>query len=188
MAVPELMIDKAVARKQSQQRQLAVELGLEALVEEWALQASYLPSEQRIPLTSQRDLQEACLGLMVEAAELTNALPWKSWRHYGPLTPDGRQDILEEFADVLVFLARLMANMGAMFSITPEELAEVWKTVSERNGARFRGEIAGKEPPVSLDDEITTVLMVTPPAFGGISGEEWNSPATLEAAKKLVGG
>jgi hypothetical protein len=136
--------------EQLEYERYAMEAYLEASQVAWARNAAGLPDHARVPLTDQRDLQEAGLGTFIELAELINETDWKSWRGSRPMDGERRTRLLEEWADVQVFLTRLSMNLKAMYGVTPAELAEAWVRVSERNGARFRGEVPGREPPTPI--------------------------------------
>lgn len=119
--------------------------GLEALMVVQAEGASNLPPNLR-PY-NQEDFRTAALGMFVELGELINECHWKPWRHYDSPTSAERQRVLKELGDVLHFLPWMLHNLATRFNIGPGDVAMAFLEVHRDNIQRFRGEVAGREPP-----------------------------------------
>lgn len=124
-----------------------ISVGLETLIELQNLGATNLPDHLQ-PL-DQADFRTAALGMFVELGELVNESSWKPWRRYDKPSAADRQRVLKELADVLHFLPWMIRNLQARFDFEVQDVAQAFIEVHEENIRRFRGQVPGREPPLS---------------------------------------
>lgn len=78
------------------------------------------------------DVARYGLCLVLEAAELVNALPWKRWaRHKGDVNVAA-----EEFADLLCFVGSIV-GLFRRLGVPPEDLTKSYFKKVEENRKRF---------------------------------------------------
>lgn len=94
-------------------------------------------------------LREAGLGAFVELGELINCLPWKPWRQYPEvMSREDRADALREWADVEVFLTLIRRHLAVAHGFEARDFARAYLSKLLEVGARARGEVPGREPPI----------------------------------------
>lgn len=120
----------------------------EGLVELAAIQAHgarHLP--EHLHPHDDADFRTAALGAFVELGELVNVCQWKPWRSYAELTGPEHERILDEFADLLHFIAWIVNNLHGRYGITELDLAQAFIEKAKENRRRFTGQVPGREPP-----------------------------------------
>lgn len=78
------------------------------------------------------DIARYGLCLVLEAAELVNALPWKRWAR----RPSDLNKAVEEFADMLCFIGSIM-GLFERLGISAEMLTEAYLDKAAENRERF---------------------------------------------------
>jgi hypothetical protein len=83
-----------------------------------------------------------------ELHELLRAVGWKPWK--GTPAPDPTE-VMYENGDVLAFTGNILRYILALpgGSIQPHELADAYARVTQRNVARYRGQVPGYDVPRS---------------------------------------
>ena len=85
------------------------------------------------PGKRQNGIAEDCLGLMTEAAEFVDEIPWKPWKKSRVLDRDA---FLAEAADVLHFFGHLLNA----HDVTSDELFNAFMAKNSVNFERLAGE------------------------------------------------
>lgn len=142
------VVEAETSEFKTQERELdtrAIRKGLLAMMTIQSKGEAHLPPEVR-----QRDtaaFREASLAAFVELGELVNECQWKSWRTYEEPTEEQLTRMLDEGADLLTFLARMFNILSSRFGTSSLDWAEAFMRVADKNEARFKGTVEGREPP-----------------------------------------
>jgi hypothetical protein len=85
-------------------------------------------------------------ALEEELHELLRAVGWKPWKETPAPDPS---EVMYENGDVLAFLGNILRYILALpgASIRPHELADAYARVTQRNVARYRGQVPGYDVP-----------------------------------------
>lgn len=78
------------------------------------------------------DIARYGLCLVLEAAELVNALPWKRWAR----NPSDMEKATEEFADMLCFIGSVV-NLFQRLGVSAEDLTRAYLDKTQENRERF---------------------------------------------------
>jgi len=92
-----------------------------------------MPDEGEIP--SKDAIRTYTLAMIVETAEFLQTLDWKPWKSKTKLD---REQIIDEFADILAFMGIILHYLD-LFGIKPEDLADGYSKKSIENIDRFIG-------------------------------------------------
>jgi hypothetical protein len=87
-------------------------------------------------------------ALEEELHELLRAVGWKPWKETPPPDPS---EVMDENGDVLAFTGNILRYILALpgAKIRPHELADAYARVTQRNVARYRGQVPGYDVPRS---------------------------------------
>lgn len=85
------------------------------------------------------DIARYGLCLVLEAAELVNALPWKRWARH----PSDMDKATEEFADLLCFIGSVI-NLFNRLGVSTEQLTQSYVLKTGENRRRFAAYQAGE--------------------------------------------
>jgi hypothetical protein len=85
-------------------------------------------------------------ALEEELHELLRAVGWKPWKETPPPDPS---EVMDENGDVLAFTGNILRYILALpgAKIRPHELADAYARVTQRNVARYRGQVPGYDVP-----------------------------------------
>lgn len=108
--------------------------------QEWQQGVSQIVSGTKTPEVDNDFVTRTCFSLIGEVFELAQEVGWKNWKENPPMTPEQKETIAEEFADVMAFFGLLLYTVTARTGLTFEDLVEAYELKSYKNIARFRGE------------------------------------------------
>lgn len=80
-------------------------------------------------------LTRYALALVIETAEFSNELPWKTWKPGMDFDP---QLLADEFADILAFLGTWLYLLDRL-GLSTDDLTEAYLRKRQKNVARFEG-------------------------------------------------
>ena len=81
------------------------------------------------------NLTRYALALLIETAEFSNELPWKTWK---PGMEFDSNLLADEFADIMAFVGTWIHYLNEL-GIDPDQLSEAYMRKRKKNVARFEG-------------------------------------------------
>jgi hypothetical protein len=139
------------------QRTVELGRGLEALVwfQDWVTDvlagAGVAESGDDYKVTRKRPASKVqwviqAWALEEELHELLRAVGWKPWKE---TPPPEHSEVMDENGDVLAFTGNILRYILALpgAKIRPHELADAYARVTQRNVARYRGQVPGYDVP-----------------------------------------